>query len=179
MIAIQVDEGSASKEQQNIAQGTRPLSRRDYMKVARHEMPGKWPNVIRPVGNGVIRGAGRCSPSETIKQAGQPIIPYPTGRDLGGRVSRHFMPGYLHVVPTGQKQASPSVNLRALLLSRLGESPILQYSSIPRSRIRRQLVRRSRSSVSSTAQVGLASEARSTPGTWAKSEGRERGGHRG
>jgi hypothetical protein len=45
------------------------------MKVARHEMPGKWPKMIRPVlsaiariateeGNGVIRGARFYSPSK-------------------------------------------------------------------------------------------------------------------
>ena len=35
------------------------------MKVARHEMPGKWPKMTRPVGNGVIRGARFYSPSKT------------------------------------------------------------------------------------------------------------------
>jgi hypothetical protein len=39
------------------------LSRRDEMRVARHEMPGKWANMIRPVRNGVVRGAvGRHAP---------------------------------------------------------------------------------------------------------------------
>jgi general secretion pathway protein K len=35
-----------------------PLSRRDYMRVARHEIPGKYADMIRPGGCGVIRGAG-------------------------------------------------------------------------------------------------------------------------
>jgi hypothetical protein len=52
---------------------------------------------------------------------------------------------------------------------------ILQYSITPLARIRGQLVRRSPSFVLSTAQVGLASEGRSTTGTRAKSEGRRRG----
>jgi hypothetical protein len=52
--------------------------------VARHEMPGKGLDMIRPVGNGVIRSAALWSPSETITRAGQPIIPYPTGRLLRG-----------------------------------------------------------------------------------------------
>jgi general secretion pathway protein K len=34
------------------------LSRRDNMKVATHEMPGQCADMIRPVGYGVIRGAG-------------------------------------------------------------------------------------------------------------------------
>jgi hypothetical protein len=175
MIAIKVDEGSASKEQQKLAHGIRPLFRRDYMKVARHEMPGKWADMIRPVGNGMVRGAGLCSPFETIKQPGRPIIPYPTVRAPGGRLPRHFMPGYHQVVPTGQTRASRLVDARALSLRairRLPSTPTLHYSTTPRSRIRGQPVRRSRSSVSSTAQVGLASEARFTTETWAKSEGR-------
>src|SRR6201984_1146975 len=58
---------------------------------------------------------------------------------------------------------------------------ILQYSSFqhsPRPRIRGKLVRRSPSTIAPTAQVGLASEARSTAGTSAKSEGRRRGRER-
>jgi len=109
MIAIQVDEGSASKEQQKLAHGIRPLSRRDYLKVARHEMPGKWADMTRPVGNGMIRGAGLCSPSETIKQPGQPIIPY----------------------PTGQIHGLTSANGRAQSLRASRRKPILPYSNTP------------------------------------------------
>ncbi len=54
-------------------------------------------------------------------------------------------------------------------------TPVLQNSITPLARIRGQLVRRSPSSVLSTAHVGLPSEARSTTKTWAKSEGRGRG----
>jgi hypothetical protein len=50
------------------------------MMVARHEMPGKRSDMIRPVGNGVICGAMLCPPCETIAPARQPIIPYPSGR---------------------------------------------------------------------------------------------------
>jgi hypothetical protein len=54
------------------------------MMVARHEMPGKGSDMIRPVGNGVVRGATFCPLSLTIAPARQPIIPYPTGRVLDG-----------------------------------------------------------------------------------------------
>jgi hypothetical protein len=94
---------SAPQERPNITQGCSSLSRRDGMKVARHEMPGKWADMIRPVGNGVIRGGGLCSPPKAIRHPRRPIIPYPTGRASRCGVSRHFMPGYRHVVPSGQK----------------------------------------------------------------------------
>ena len=35
------------------------VSRRDEMMVAWHEMPGKSPEMIRPVGNGMIDGRAR------------------------------------------------------------------------------------------------------------------------
>ena len=82
------------------------LSRRDQMMVARHEMPGKSTDTIRPVGNGVIRGTGvmhRPRPYEAL--ATYHTVPS-TGRDLSYHVSRHFMPGYLHLVPTGQRRTS-------------------------------------------------------------------------
>jgi len=84
-----------------------PLSRRDKMIVARHEMPGKCQNMIRPVGNGVIDGARVYAPSKTIGHGRQPIIPYPPGRAYQHHVSRHFMPGYHLIVPTGQTVLRP------------------------------------------------------------------------
>jgi hypothetical protein len=61
---------------------SKPSSRRDQMKVARHEMPGKSAGMFRPVGNGMIIDAGRGSPSQAIRRRRQPIKPYPTGRGL-------------------------------------------------------------------------------------------------
>jgi hypothetical protein len=59
-------------------------------------------NMIRPVGNGVICGATLCPSSETIAPSRPPIIPYPTRRARSLAFSRHFVPGYLHIVPSGQ-----------------------------------------------------------------------------
>jgi hypothetical protein len=50
------------------------------MMVARHEMPGKSTDTIRPVGNGVIRGTGvvhRPRPYEAL--ATYHTVPYGTG----------------------------------------------------------------------------------------------------
>src|ERR1700751_3413006 len=71
--------------------------------VARHEMPGNATDMIRPVGNGMTPGCRRCPPCKTIRRLRQSIIPYPTGRTSPRPVSRHFMPGYLHFVPPGQR----------------------------------------------------------------------------
>ena len=139
MIAIQVDEGSVSKEQQNIAQGTGPLSRRDCMKVARHKMPGKvvsrrpsrrvrydrWPRASHLRGRWNKPGGSNHT------------VPY--GTDHLWRFPRYFMPGYHHVVPTGQIQASRFVDARAQSLTAIRRqlsTPALQYSTTPRSRIR-------------------------------------------
>jgi len=40
----------------------------------------------------------------------QSVRPYPTGRASGWHVSRHFMPGYHHLVPTGQTHLGPYVD---------------------------------------------------------------------
>ena len=130
--------------------GNGPLSRRDEMKVARHEMPGKWVEMIRPVGNGVIRDAGLCSPCKTMRCPRRLIIPYPssvailamadkTGRASKWHVPRHFMPGYLHVVPTGQIHRGPYVGAHVqsedgIRLKHI--TPTLRYSNTPRPRIR-------------------------------------------
>jgi hypothetical protein len=84
------------------------------MKVARHEMPGKRIDPIRPVGNGGIRGFVPYLLPKIIERPRQPIIPYPPGRAPDAVSSRHFMPGYLHLVPPGQKLFSISfVHLKA------------------------------------------------------------------
>src|SRR5580704_309175 len=36
----------------------------------------------------------------------QPIKPFPTGRNLFLVATRHFVPGYLHLVPSGQQTVS-------------------------------------------------------------------------
>jgi hypothetical protein len=47
----------------------------------------------RPVGNGVMQGIGRCPCRRQCPRS-------PTGHTVPSRT--HFMPGYLHLVPTGQ-----------------------------------------------------------------------------
>ena len=49
------------------------------MMVARHEMPGKQADTIRPVGNGVIRGGASCSSRKTIERPVQPDRTVPSG----------------------------------------------------------------------------------------------------
>jgi hypothetical protein len=68
-------------------------------KVARHEMPGKQVGMTRRERYDPGRSA-LFSPRQTHHLAGQ-ILPYPTGRAYNATPSRHFMPGYLHGVPTG------------------------------------------------------------------------------
>jgi hypothetical protein len=74
------------------------------MKVARHEMPGKRPGMIRPVGNGMIRGARSCLSCKTLKRPWQPdhTVPYGTG-PVSTQIPGSKLPGYDHGVPTGQK----------------------------------------------------------------------------
>ena len=129
------------------------------MMVARHEMPGNVALRNRPVGYGMIRCRGRPVILESGQVLGATDHTVPYGTDHVRVFSRHFMPGYHHFVPTGRCD---------------GNTPTLQHSSAPFGRIRGQLVRRSQSSTLRTAPVGLASEARSTIRTLAKSEGRER-----
>jgi hypothetical protein len=49
--------------------------------VARHEMPGKQAETVRPVGNGVIPGARPYPSSKTLERPLQPdhTVPYGTG----------------------------------------------------------------------------------------------------
>ena len=83
--------------------------------VAWHEVPGNAHTEIRPVGNGVIG----LSPSVFIllrlavflegfsdrgHAKGVPSISYRSlrGRARRSTISRHFVPGYHHTVPSGQ-----------------------------------------------------------------------------
>jgi hypothetical protein len=151
------------------------LSRRDEMKVARHEMAG----------NRAQRGPSRRVRYDRLSKASYrlarwttPAAPdhtVPYGTDHIRRVSRHLMPGYHRLVPTGQIQARPFVEVREQSEGTRSRTAVSQYSNTPRHRNREQPVRRSPSSIAPTAQIGLASEARSTTGTLAKSEGRRRG----
>ena len=48
----------------------------------------------------------------------QPIIPYPTGRGFWMSHSRHSMPGYPHLVPSGQIHLTPYVDAHGQLPDR-------------------------------------------------------------
>ena len=58
-----------------------PLSRRDHVKVARHEMPGTRTERIRPVGYGVIRGFAPYFAAEYNRTSSPTnhTVPYGTG----------------------------------------------------------------------------------------------------
>ena len=73
------------------------------MRVARHEMPGKLANMIRPGANGMIRGIAACSAPTMQYPFGTPS--YRTLRDGSelGRIPGNELPGYHHPVPTGQE----------------------------------------------------------------------------
>jgi hypothetical protein len=62
----------------------RLLSRRDQMMVARYEMPGKRADMIRPVGNGVIRDGASWPSHKTIERPAQVdhTVPYGTGLSM-------------------------------------------------------------------------------------------------
>jgi hypothetical protein len=82
------------------------VSRRDYKKVARHEMPGTRYVNARPGGYGVIGNQGTLASIKHRDSAwllrGETFKPYPTGRIFLPPFPRHCVPAYLHVVPRGQ-----------------------------------------------------------------------------
>jgi hypothetical protein len=98
------------------------VSRRDCVKVAWHEVPGMV-RKKRPVPQGRydLLSAGRLQ----ISAGRRAIIyratvqrlthnhPVPPGRVRLACLSRHFVPGYLHLVPTGH---------RRFVFSRLGRA---------------------------------------------------------
>jgi hypothetical protein len=49
----------------------------------------------------------RCIYAQGIRTSRRPIIPFPTGRNLFFVATRHFVPGYLRLVPQGQSPTSP------------------------------------------------------------------------
>jgi hypothetical protein len=77
------------------------------MMVARHEMPGKQAETIRPVGNGVIRSAWPYPSSETLRR------PFPPD----------------HTVPYGTVHLHPY--REAIVRLRPGSTPLLQRSITP------------------------------------------------
>ena len=50
--------------------------------------------------------------------SGQPIIPFPTGRNLFLVATRHFVPGYLHLVPTGRQSVRTCPHFRSHITPR-------------------------------------------------------------
>ena len=73
------------------------------MMVAWHEMPGMCDTGARPVGYGTIgwREGGYRVGWYTKRGATDHTVPYGTGHACA--FSRHFVPGYHHSVPTGQR----------------------------------------------------------------------------
>jgi hypothetical protein len=70
--------------------------------VARHGMPGNVASRNRPVGYGMIGWRGRPVILESGQGLGVTDHTVPCGTDHVRVFSRHFMPGYHHVVPPGQ-----------------------------------------------------------------------------
>src|SRR5258708_33115053 len=83
------------------------LSRRDYMKVARYEVPGSHEKQVPSRRDGMIRATGRSSSlgGKYIESLGSPR-PYGTGPPFG-HIPGNKLPGYLHLVPPGQRLSSP------------------------------------------------------------------------
>jgi hypothetical protein len=82
------------------------------MKVARHEMPGNRAprSPSRRVRHDRLFKASYRLARWTTPAAPDHTVPY--GTDHICRVSRHFMPGYHRLVPPGQIQARPFVEVR-------------------------------------------------------------------
>jgi hypothetical protein len=76
------------------------------MKIARHNLPGEGADTIRPLGNGLIRGARLCSPSKTIGYPGSTHHTVPYGTDFlrpGFQAFRAWLPSFC---PPGAKAPS-------------------------------------------------------------------------
>src|ERR1700744_3111880 len=56
-----------------------------------------------PYGTQRFRDSIQLKPVANAPEDGAPNIPYPTGRFVRGTFSRHFVPGYDRVVPTGRR----------------------------------------------------------------------------
>ena len=82
------------------------------MMEARHEMPGNVALRNRPVGYGMIGWRGRPVILESGQGLGVTDHTVPYGRDHIRVFSRHFMPGYHHVVLPGQIMSRRSRRFR-------------------------------------------------------------------
>jgi hypothetical protein len=71
--------------------------------VAGHEMPGMWHREFRPGGYGIIGRRRYRFGLGSFTKLGAATHTVPSGTDLVCAFSRHFMPGYHHVVPPGQR----------------------------------------------------------------------------
>ena len=72
------------------------------MMVAWHEMPGEYTDMTPPVGNGVIRDTQTLSTFQDNRTPSPTNHTVPYGTISQCDVSRHFMPGFHHVVPPGR-----------------------------------------------------------------------------
>jgi hypothetical protein len=61
-----------------------------------------------------------------------PIIPFPTGRNFFVLTTRHFVPGYLHNVPTGQRHFTTVHIFEATSLRVAGFEDEDESASLPR-----------------------------------------------
>jgi len=73
------------------------------MMVARHKVPGKGANKIRPGGNGMSRGAELSKRSEAKSISAPTDYAVPSGTEFSMPHSRHFMPGYHQAIPSAQR----------------------------------------------------------------------------
>jgi hypothetical protein len=87
--------------------------------VAWHEMPGEYTDMTPPVGNGVIRDTQTLSTFQDNRTPSPTNHTVPYGTISRCDVSRHFMPGYRHVVPPGQRFRCPKL---VLMRSAVGRS---------------------------------------------------------
>ena len=88
------------------------------MMVARHEMPGNVALRNRPVGYGMIGWRGRPVILESGQVLGATDHTVPDGTDHVRVFSRHFMPGYHHFVPPGQRFRFPKSVLMGTAIGR-------------------------------------------------------------
>src|ERR1700756_5161639 len=87
------------------------LSRRDEIKVARHEMPGNAASIkpSRRVRYDRSVRVSVCLWTRTKLASSGHTVPY--GTDQVCSFPRHFMPGYLHFRPSGTKIWRPFIDV--------------------------------------------------------------------
>jgi hypothetical protein len=105
------------------------LSRRDKRMVARHEMPGKRVDMIRPVGNGVILGRAGCSSRTIIERPAQPDHTVPYGTGLSTTCSQAFHAWLPSFGPSGTIRLGPYRDATVRLQN--FNTPTFQYSNTP------------------------------------------------